>query len=178
MFLNIYIGCLAFGSFYALIAIFLGDHGGVDSHDIGHGGAEGISPLKPIVIASFITFFGGFGVIGHSMSSFAAISVFLFAIAMGVVGAGAIFYTVVVPMYKCQSNSVISNESIKKIIADVITPIPIEGLGEVSYVAGGCKYTSPARSLSQEEILKGSQVIIIDIKDNIAEVIKKGEVNL
>ncbi|MGE5327942.1 MAG: hypothetical protein ACM3KR_00335 [Deltaproteobacteria bacterium] len=178
MFLYIYIGCLSFGLFYSLLAVFLGGHGGIDSHDIGHGGTDGISPLKPIVIATFITLFGGFGIIGHFMSSIAAIFVFIFALAMGLLGAAVIFYTVVVPMYKCQSNSLISNESITNILADVITPIPVEGLGEVAYIAGGSKYTSPAKSLNQEEILKGTQVVIICIKDNIAEVIKKPEVKL
>jgi len=178
VFLNIYIGCLAFGLFYALIAIFLGDHGGVDSHDIGHEGAEGVSPLKPIVIATFITLFGGFGTIGHFMSNAAAILVFLFALAMGLIGASAIFYTVVVPMYKCQSNSVVSSESIKNALADVITPIPSDGLGEVTYVVGTSRYTSPAKSLNQEEIQKGCAVVIIDIKDSIAEVIKKPDAKL
>lgn len=178
MFLYIYIGCLSFGLFYSILAVFLGDHGGIDSHDVGHGGTDGVSPFKPIVIATFITLFGGFGIIGHFMSSIAAIFVFMFALAMGLIGAAAIFYAVVVPMYKCQSNSVISSESIVNTIADVITPIPLEGLGEVSYIAGGSKYTSPAKSLNQEEISKGTQVVIVNIKDNIAEVIKKPEVKL
>ncbi|MGE5474348.1 MAG: hypothetical protein ACM3UU_09025 [Ignavibacteriales bacterium] len=177
MFFYIYIGCLSFGLFYSLFAVFFG-HDGIDSHDIGHGGTDGISPLKPIVIATFITLFGGFGTIGHFMSNMAAIFVFSFALIMGLAGAAAIFYLVVVPMYKCQSNSVISNESITNTIADVITPIPSDGLGEVAYIAGGSKYTSPAKSLNQEEIPKGRQVVIVDIKENIAEVIIKPEVEL
>lgn len=178
MFFYIYIGCLSFGLFYSLFAVLFGGHDVTDSGDIAHGGADGISPLKPIVIATFITLFGGFGTIGHFVSNAAAILVFLFALLMGLIGAAAIFYTVVLPMYKCQSNSVISNESISNTVADVITPIPLEGLGEVTYVASGSKYISPAKSLNQEEIPKGSQVIIVEIKDNIAEVIKKPEIKL
>lgn len=178
MFLNIYIGCLTFGLFYALFAIFFGDHGGIDSHDIDHGGTDGISPLKPIVIATFITLFGGFGIIGNFISSLAAIFVFLLAVLAGFVGAALIFYTVVVPMYKCQSNSVVSNENVKNVSGNVITPISSDGLGEISYTVGDIRYTSPAKSLSEEEIEKGTDVVIVDIKDNVASVIKKPKVNL
>lgn len=178
-FLYIYIACLTFGLLYSVIALlFGGDHHGVDSHDSGDTGVDGVSPFKPIVIASFITFFGGFGIIGHYLFAQASLWILLASIALGFVGAAAIFYTIVVPLYKSQSNSMVSCDSLKSTTGDVITPIPSQGLGEISYVAGDVKYTSPAKSASEEEIPKGSRIVIVDIKDNVATVIKRPEIKL
>ena len=177
-FLYIYIACLTFGLFYSIIALFLGDHHGVGSHDTGDPGLEGISPLKPIVIASFITFFGGFGIIGYYTFNQATWIIFALSILLGLIGATIIFYAVVVPLYKCQSNSMFSCESLKKVSGDVITPIPKEGLGEITYTAGDVKHTSPAKSANEEEIPKGTKVVIVEVKDNIATVIKRPEVKL
>lgn len=176
-FLYIYIACLVFGLVYSVIALLLGDHG-VDSHDAGDTGLDGVSPFKPIVIASFITLFGGFGLIGHYTFKLAALWILSISILLGLLGAGIIFRTVVVPLYKCQSNSTISCEGLKNTSADVITPIPTQGLGEITYTAGDVKYTSPAKSADEEEIPKGAKVVIVDIQDNVARVIKRPEIKL
>lgn len=180
---SLYVGCLAFGLFYSIITMFLGDHHGFDHTSIDHGGEVGtdgiehISPFKPIVIGTFITVFGGIGVIGHYIFNVATLLLFLIAAASGIVVAAFVFYVFVVTMYKNQSNSTISLQDLKRTIADVITPIPAKGVGEISYTAADSIYKSIARSLDGEEILKGEKVIIVDYKDNIATVIKKPELS-
>ncbi|HCT64370.1 MAG TPA: hypothetical protein DIC60_03715 [Lachnospiraceae bacterium] len=181
---SLYVGCLAFGLFYSLISMFLGDHHGFDHSSTDHGGEVGtdgiehISPFKPIVIGSFITVFGGMGVIGHYIFNIAALFLFVIALVSGLVVATIIFYVVVVTMYKNQGNSIISVQDLKRTIGDVITPIPANGVGEISYTTADSIYKSTARSLDGEEIAKGEKVIIVDYNDNIATVVKKPEINL
>lgn len=181
---SLYVGCLAFGLFYSVITMFLGEHHNFDHTSVDNGGQVGtdgieyISPFKPIVIGSFITVFGGMGVIGHYIFNLAAVFLFLLAIASGLVVATIIFYVFVVTMYKNQGNSTISVHELKGTIGDVITPIPSNGVGEISYTSADSIYKSIAKSLDGEEIAKGEQVIIAEYNDNIAIVIKKPEMSL
>src|SRR6188508_3793069 len=70
----IYLICLGVGLVFTLISALLGHvFGGGDHGDIGSGGhaeagadgtdGPGVSALSPTVIASFITAFGGFGIV-------------------------------------------------------------------------------------------------------------------
>src|SRR3989442_1139235 len=73
--LLIYSICLGVGLLFTIISAFAGHlFGGHDAHaDVGTGGhadagfentgMPGVSPFSPTVIASFITAFGGFGII-------------------------------------------------------------------------------------------------------------------
>src|SRR5580692_274626 len=75
----VYVGCFLFGLLFTIVSVFFGHHfGGSDAHmDLGTGGhAEagyeqsgmpGISPFSPTTICSFLTAFGGFGIIFSSI---------------------------------------------------------------------------------------------------------------
>ncbi len=76
-------------------------------------------------------------------------------------GIGAlIFFGIVKFMYGSQSNSVFSLNDIVDTEAEVITPIPAGGMGEITYVANGIRYNLSARSSDGEDISRGATVII------------------
>lgn len=162
-------------------------HGGLDLHHDGidlhhdavahadHGGdsADSPSPFSPIVIASAITAFGAVGLI--SMKGFGMSSLISTVVALafaGVIGV-AIFFGIVKFMYGSQSNSVFSLEDLVDTEAEVITPIPVMGLGEIAYVANGIRYTMPARATEGESIKRGAVVIIRKIAGSEAIVQRK-----
>lgn len=198
--LYVYIGCFTFGILYSLISAFLGgdgadgadgvgaDSAGVDIDidigadidvgadmdvDIDADGAGTPSPFSPLVIASAITAFGAAGLISKlsfNMGDLASAAVSLgFA---GLVGA-LIFFGVVKLMYSSQSNSTFSQEELVGIEAEVITPLPRNGLGEIAYVMNGIRYNMSARSAYQEEIRRGETVIVKEIAGNVAVVTQK-----
>jgi len=131
------------------------------------------SPFSPIVIASAITTFGAVGLIGKlafRMSDVASAVVSLgFSGAIGM----AIFFGIVKFMYNSQSNSIYSQNDIVGFDAEVITPIPPNGLGEIAYVINGTRYNLAAKSTSGEKIERGEAVKIRSISGNIAIVSRK-----
>ena len=90
----------------------------------------------------------------------------------GVIGAG-IFFGIVKFMFNSQSNSVFSLEDLVETEAEVLTPIPANGLGEIAYVINGVRCTLSARSMEGISIERGSAVIIREIASNAAVVQQK-----
>jgi len=179
--LYVFIGCLTFGVAFSILSVFLGSHGhgsfdhggGVDAHHSGIDSADTPSPLNPLVISSAVTAFGAVGLIaktGFAMGDLLSTVVSLgFS---GIVGA-AMFFGVVKFMYGSQSNSVFSLSELVDTEAEVLTPIPKNGLGEITYVINGVRSSLSARSVTGEEIQRGSVVIIRELDGNAALVQKK-----
>lgn len=177
--LYVFIGCLAFGAFYSVISLVLGGHG--FDHGIDHGGgadgahhaSDGPSPFNPLVIASAITAFGAVGLIANK--GFGMSNIWSTIVALGFAGAigAGIFFGIVKFMYNSQSNSLFSLEDLADTEAEVLTPIPEDGLGEIAYVINGTRYTLSARALEGGRIKRGAEVIIREVAGNVAVVQQK-----
>ncbi len=135
--------------------------------------ADSPSPFNPLVMASAITTFGAIGLI--SMKGFGLGDLASTIVALGFAGAigAALFFGIVKFMYGSQSNSVFSLNDLIGTQADVITPLPEKGLGEIAYVANGTRYTLAARSLEGKQIKRGAAVIIREIAGSVAVVQQK-----
>lgn len=180
--LQVFIGCLAFGVLFSAFSIVFGGHdfghGGFD-HGGGAGGHSGShsndapTPLNPLVISSAVTGFGAVGLIAKT--GFGMTDILCTVVALGFAGViGAlIFFGIVKFMYGSQSNSVFSLDDLIDTEAEVITPIPGVGMGEIAYVINGVRYTLSARSSDGEDIARGATVIIRDVAGNAASVQKK-----
>ena len=180
--LYVFIGCLTFGVAFSVLSALLGphtpghggfDHGGGIGEHSGVDHADTPSPFNPLVISSAITAFGAVGLIaktGFGMGDLLSTIISLgFA---GVIGA-AMFFGVVKFMYGSQSNSVFSIQDLVGAEAEVITPIPLKGMGEITYVINGVRYNLPARAFPGEDIKRGAAVIIREVSGNTALVQKK-----
>src|SRR5690242_16759741 len=74
----IYLGCLGFGLLFTILSAVMshlfggghhmdvGTHGSVDA-GFDSSGMPGVSVFSPVVISSFITAFGGFGIVFHQI---------------------------------------------------------------------------------------------------------------
>lgn len=158
MALLIYIICLGVGLVFTLISALFGHFfgGGHEGHLDGSGGhAEagvdssdmpGVSALSPTIIASFITAFGGFGII---LSQFAATRAPIISGPLSVLGglviAGCVLWLMRQLFSHTQSSSESKVASLAGQTATIITPISATGVGEIAYVQGGTRYTAPAR---------------------------------
>ena len=155
----VYLVCLGVGFLFTVLTATFGHvfgHGGHDGHVDGSGGhAEagidgsdmpGISAFSPTVIASFMTAFGGFGVIFHLIP--ATQSVWLsapLALGCGFVVAAAVLSLLRRLFSATQSSSESRVGTLVGISATIITPIPENGVGEIAYVQSGTRYSAPAR---------------------------------
>jgi membrane protein implicated in regulation of membrane protease activity len=162
----VYIFCFVVGAVYALIAgvgagVF-GGHthdGGLSGHDLGHdidhGAAHGhptahgevhLSPVSPVTITMFVTAFGGIGLIATRTLGLPVLLCLPLALASGLLLAAVTFFTFAKLFQATEGSSEPRISELAGLEAEVITPIPVQGLGEIAYVARGSRFTAPARS--------------------------------
>ncbi len=166
--------CLIAGLIFTLISVMAGHFFGSSDHVAGSGGhveagadasdAPGISIFSPTIIASFITAFGGFGLIFTQFprTSNAAVSAPL-SLVGGLVVAGAILVFLRSVFRHTQSSSESHVAELVGAAANVITPIPENGVGEIAYVVGGTRYSAPARAENNAAVANGRTVKITRI---------------
>ncbi|HEY1663042.1 MAG TPA: NfeD family protein [Verrucomicrobiae bacterium] len=170
----VYLICLVVGLTFSLLTVLGGHFFGHSGHVIGSAGhaeagsdssdAPGISIFSPTILASFITAFGAFGVI---FTEFPATNrVFISAplsLLGGLIVAGVLMFFFRYVFSHTQSSS---ESHVSRLIgaeANVITPIPENGAGEIAYVVGGTRYTAPARGENGKPAANGQTVKIVRV---------------
>jgi membrane protein implicated in regulation of membrane protease activity len=169
----IYAICLVLGLMFTLVSAFLGHlFGGHDT--IGTGGhadagfdsdgVPGITFFSPIVLATFVTAFGAFGLV---FSEIPITSSVWFNAPISFVGGLAMALFVLWVMNsifrKTQGSSEGRVARLVGMTAAIISPIPENGVGEISYVQSGSRYTAPARDEKGGAIPNGKTVKITRI---------------
>ena len=169
----IYAFCLVLGLMFTVISAFLGHlFGGHDS--IGTGGhadagmqgdgVPGISFFSPTVLSCFVTAFGAFGLV---LSEIPATKSIWVNAPLSFVSGLVIALLVLWGMNKIFRGTQSSSEGqVAKLIgqtAAIISPIPANGVGEISYIQSGSRYTAPARDEKGEAVANGQTVKITRI---------------
>ncbi len=171
----IYVACLALGLIFAVVSAVAGHiFGGHDSMDVGtgghaeagfdHSGVPGMSFFSPTVLSCFVTAFGACGLILSKIE--VTSSVWVSAPVSAVAGAiiALIAFLIFNFMFsKTQSSSESRVAALVGHPASIITPIPENGVGEIAYVQGGCRYTAPARAEAGAPVPAGKPVRITRI---------------
>ncbi len=175
----VYFICFGVGLVFTLVTAFMSHHfGGGHAHidfshgmhmDGSHGNAEafsghdmpGFSPLSPAIIASFVTAFGGFGMVFEKISLTQSSWVNApLSVICGLAVASAVLWLFRAIFRYTQSSSESHVATLPGISAMVITPIPASGVGEIAYVQAGSRYTAPARHEKGTPIASGATVKI------------------
>jgi membrane-bound ClpP family serine protease len=167
-----YAVCLIAGLLFTLISAVAGHvfHGG-DGHSLGSGGhaeagldghgTPGLSFFSPVVLASFVTAFGGFGVLFSDIPATANVWA---SAPLSMAGACIVAFGVLTVFNaifsKAQGSSEARVGSAIGQVASLLSPIPKDGMGEIAYVQGSTRYTAPARSEHGEPIAGGEAVRI------------------
>ena len=172
-----YVICFGVGLVFTTISAFTANvFGGHDVDPGGHEGAgghaeaginqdmPGFSLLSPTAMASFVTAFGGLGMVFSKFEKTSSpwISVPLSALS-GFIIAGLVVMLFRTVFRHTQSSSEARVSRLLGTTGTIITPIPANGVGEIAYVNSGSRYTAPARSLSGAEIGNGKAVKIARI---------------
>ena len=169
----IYAICLVFGLMFTLISAFAGHlFGGHDSigtdgqadAGLGSDGMPGVSFLSPTILASFITAFGAFGLILMEIPATASVwlnAPISFLIALFV--ALGVLWLMNTMFRKMQGSSEARVGQLIGTTASLATPIPENGVGEISYVYGGSRYSAPARDDRGAAVAMGQTVKIVRI---------------
>ena len=170
----IYGFCLVVGLMFTLASVLFGHFFGHGGHVDGSGGhveagadssdAPGISIFSPTIIAGFITAFGAFGLVFTQFpkTSNAAVSAPL-SLLGGFAVAGVLLVFLRSVFRHTQSSSESHVADLIGAEANVITPIPENGVGEIAYVVGGTRYSAPARAETGAAVANGRTVKITRI---------------
>jgi len=162
---------LIFTLFSAVVGHLFGGHGdgqvGMGGHadgGLGHDGVPGMSILSPTVLASFVTAFGAFGLIFGKIDATSNpwISAPI-SLVGGLVAALAVFWLFNTMFRKTEGSSEARVGMLIGQTAAIVTPIPQNGVGEISYTQAGSRYTAPARDEMGGTIAGGKTVKITRI---------------
>lgn len=169
----IYVICFGAGLIFTVVSAVAGHAFGGGAHDadlgtgghaeagFDHTGMPGMSFFSPTVIASFITAFGGFGMVFSKIEVTRSVWASApLALVCGVSVAGGVFFLFNKMFSKTQSSSESRVGALVGVQATVITPIPQAGVGEIAYVQSGSRYTAPARTESGCAVANGATVQI------------------
>ncbi len=132
-------------------------------HDLDVAGADipGAGVLSPLTIATFVTAFGGLGLIFHHISATSPPVVSVALSVFGALGIAALLVTCLRFIFsRTQSSSESHVATLGGLPASVITPIPENGVGEIAYVQGGTRYSAPAREEKGRPVANGQTVTI------------------
>ncbi len=143
------------------------------AHDIGHDVDHpevGLSPLSPITIATFVTAFGGVGLIVNNLTALSPVLGLLISVASGLGLAGAIFLLYARVFMALQGSSEVRIGELVGLTAHVTAPIPADSVGEVVVVVRGARSRSTARSADGRAIPRGQLVEIVEETGNVVTV--------
>jgi membrane-bound ClpP family serine protease len=116
-----------------------------------------------MIIAAFITTFGATGAVLLATTHLHRGLVVLISFGSGFVG-GFIIWLILSKLIRAVSGT--SEARVAELIgldAEVITPIRSSAVGEIAYVAGGSRYSSPAKSIDNTSIDRNRIVKIVRI---------------
>lgn len=166
---------LAFGVglLWAMFIVVTGGLGGdVDVPDVGapdldvgdldgfNVGSVEVSPISPITISTFITAFGAVGIISRQLFDVSGPISLVWSALGGLLLSGVMFVFYSRFLIGSQGSSEVRVSQLAGLTAEVIAPIPPDGVGEIAVVAQGSRVTYPARSSSGVAIKRGSLVVI------------------
>lgn len=131
-------------------------------------------PIKPITIVTFITVFGGVGIITTN-KGFHPIYSFIISFASAYLVSLLIYRLIIRPLFRAQNTSASSQKDLIGITANVTSTIMENAFGQITYINNGNTYTSPAKNIQGRPIVTGTKVVIVSIKDNVFYVVPKEE---
>ncbi|MBI3449736.1 MAG: hypothetical protein HY049_12575 [Acidobacteria bacterium] len=175
----IYAAIGAFGLLFLLAMLFLGEvFGDHEVHVDAGGGHEamehgaGPSIFSARVIASFLTAFGGGGVISRYYNLSHPVSSGV-GIASGIVLAGLVYQFATI-LHSQQASSEVRMASLIGMTAEVTVGIPQGGLGQVTLAASGERTTQIARSADGKPIATGTEVVVKELRGDSLVVARAG----
>jgi membrane-bound ClpP family serine protease len=126
-----------------------------------------ITPLSPTVIATFLTGFGGGGLLANSYFQLSVGKGVLVALLTGVLLSAGTFGALTLLFKNTQAGSEYTLDDMVGRVVQIITPIPENGTGEVALVAKGTRIIGPARSSDGKSIQRNTPVEIVQVVGNV-----------
>ena len=172
--------CFWFGATTTLVSFVLGlgrhgplhaphaGHGPYVGHGpvLGHHGGPEVSPLNLTSILAFLLVFGAVGLV--LPAGLGALVALLLATAAGLVAGWLAF--LFVARFLLRGQTFLEDEPIAGTLGTISIPIGPSRVGEIIYTRNGVRRSDGARSLDDEAIGEGEEVVILRYVNGIATV--------
>ncbi|MCJ8011648.1 protease [Paenibacillus sp. KQZ6P-2] len=170
---TIFWSCLAGGILFAVVSVILGD---LVSHALdGLLDFLSVDFLKPMVIASAVTVFGGAGILLTHYTGWGSAVVVLLSVAIAIAISALVYLFYVKPMDNSENSTGYSVRELSGRIGEVTIPIPETGFGEVMIKLGAGNTLHIASSLERRQLSAGTRVVVVDVLDGVLRVTKLDE---
>ncbi|HET6268254.1 MAG TPA: hypothetical protein VFG11_11090 [Acidobacteriota bacterium] len=193
---HFYLICFAVGFVFSLLSFLLGGlhwhlphfwhghvslpaHAGHAAHTPGHatkGTTAGkaqtahVSPLNPMTLAAFLTWFGGTGYLLTRYSTIWFMVGLGIAIVSGMIGGAIIYFFLARVLISKDENLDSANYEMTGVLGRTSVPIREGGTGEIIYSQAGTRRTCGAKTEDGSAIPKGSDVVVTRYEKGIAYV--------
>jgi membrane protein implicated in regulation of membrane protease activity len=147
-----------------------GDHGDAGSYGVDQGGHGAVTAghaataafhfpfFSPLALATFLAFIGGYGLMAkHGFEARDTVSL-LVAIPLALATAYVVTYGAWKVVQGSRGSSQIRAADLVGADAEVLTPIPAGGVGEVAATVRGQRFTGPAREAAGQAVRQGAHV--------------------
>lgn len=159
--------CLAGGVLFAIVTVILGD---LISHAIDglldFLSVDALRKLRPMVIVSGITVFGGAGLLVLHYTPLGGLLAALIAIASAIAIGALVYVAYVRPMENSENSTGFSIHELTGRIGEVLVPVPPRGYGEVMVKIGHGNTNQIAASFDGETLKAGERVVIVEVRDD------------
>jgi len=160
----------AVGVMWAIFVLLTGGAHDADTPDVGGAsfghadsfdtGSIEVSPISPITLSTFITTFGGIGIIARQVFNSSLLGSLIFATISGLILSSLMFLFYSKFLLGSQGSSEVRVDQLVGLIGEVTVPISQAGVGEIALIVRGGRVTYPARSSKGIAIQRGALVII------------------
>ena len=133
--------------------------------DLADGAAEGIPFVDPAVILSFITVTAAGGYLLEVFASLSHLFVLILAAIISSISTALLYFFFLVPLRSAEVSLAYTEESLAGQTGKVITPIPVDGFGEIIIETASGIINKRAASYDQQEIPYNQEVLIIEVMD-------------
>ncbi len=158
--------CLVFGALMAVVTLVFGDAlGGATDGLFGWLSIDVHHLFQPVVLSGAVTVFGGTGLLLHRYSGWPSPGVYAVSAATAAVIAAGMYFLYVRPMRSSENSTGYSMSELAGKRAEVLTPIPASGCGEVLVRVGAGNVNHVAASFDGEEVPAGTPVVVVEVKE-------------
>ncbi|MBO8173060.1 MAG: protease [Bacillaceae bacterium] len=161
----IYWGCLLGGLVFSVLIVLFGEVLDGLFEGINFSFGDGPSFLQPMTVVGGITIFGAAGIL-LQYTGLTSVWILLLSLLAAIASSILIYFFYIIPMERAENSMSFSIKDLEGAIGEIITTVPPEGYGEVLVKTQGGYTNQIAASYTNEEILSGKKVIIVEVKDD------------
>lgn len=134
--------------------------------------------LSPQLILSFLTVGSASGYLFERYTGLSSALIGLVSAGIAIIAVLLLHFFVFVPLRSAETSLNYSEADLEGSLAKVIVTVPADGFGEILLQRKSGAVSKPAKSISNEEIVSGTEVIIVKMENGIAVVAKHDPYNI